>query len=103
MDSKASETSPARAAIEELQFFRQNFRTTVESYATKVEAQIAHLQEIIHNQAGGEKIPAAKLRDLRDILTVLRNLEVRPEKGRRKDLKKMDLLVADLVTLLENW
>jgi len=97
------EASPAKAAIEELEFLRQNFRGTVDSYAARVETDIAHIQEIIHADASGGKIPASKLRDLRDMLSLLRNLQIKPDKGRRKDLKKMDLIVADIMVLIENW
>ncbi|MEO8204782.1 MAG: hypothetical protein ABI615_01285 [Chthoniobacterales bacterium] len=99
----SSAASPAKSAIEELEFLRQNFRTTVDSYAARVEGEIAHIQEIIRTEADGEKVSAAKIRDLRDMLSILRNLDTKPEKGRRKDLKKLDLLVVDLTALIENW
>jgi len=52
---------------------------------------------------GAKKVPPAKMRDLRDMLTLLRKFSIKPEKGRRKDLKKIDALVGDLTMLIEQW
>ena len=45
----------------------------------------------------------SEIPDLRDMLTLLRTLEVKPEAGRRKDLKKIESLVEDLRLLSERW
>ena len=47
--------------------------------------------------------PNSEIHDLRDMLTLLRTLEVKPEAGRRKDLKKIETLVEDLRLLSERW
>ena len=46
-------------------------------------------------------LPNSEIHDLRDMLTLLRTLEVKPEAGRRKDLKKIETLVEDLRLLSE--
>ena len=48
-------------------------------------------------------LPNSEIHDLRDMLTLLRTLEVKPEAGRRKDLKKIETLVEDLRLLSERW
>ena len=47
--------------------------------------------------------PNSEIPDLRDMLTLLRTLEVKPEAGRRKDLKKIESLVEELRLLSERW
>ncbi len=37
------------------------------------------------------------------MLMLLRNASLKTDKGRRKDLKKIDSLIADLTMLTENW
>jgi t-SNARE complex subunit (syntaxin) len=37
------------------------------------------------------------------MLTLLRNRQLKPDKGRRKDLKKIESVVNDLTMLIENW
>ena len=47
--------------------------------------------------------PNSVIHDLRDMLTLLRTLDVKPEVGRRKELKKIESLVEDLRLLSERW
>ena len=40
-----------------------------------------------------------QIRDLGDMLGLLRKLKIKPEKGRRRDLRKIDAVLEDLVLL----
>jgi len=40
------------------------------------------------------------LHEIRDLTIVVRNRKLRPEKGRRKDLRKIDSLIVDLVSTI---
>jgi hypothetical protein len=103
MDSPSPEASPAKSVIEELDALRNEFRSALLAYAGRIEEEIALVQTSVGKLTGPKKIPAAKLRDLRDMLTLLRKFSIKPEKGRRKDLKKIDALVGDLSMLIEQW
>ena len=37
------------------------------------------------------------------MITLCRTLDLKPEKGRRKDLKKIDTLVEELHLMVQNW
>ena len=37
------------------------------------------------------------------MLTLLRHRQIKADKGRRKDLKKIESVVNDLAMLIENW
>jgi hypothetical protein len=37
------------------------------------------------------------------MITLCRTLDLKPEKGRRKDLKKIDTLLDELQVLVQNW
>ncbi len=56
-------------------------------------------------EAKNKATPAANSQfyDLRDIITLLRTLEVKPLAGRRKDLKKIESLVDELRLMLDRW
>ncbi len=103
MDSQALEASPMKAVVEELDVLRSDFRAAVDSYASRIEAEIAQAQATVLAELQKKKVSQSKLRDLRDMLTLLRKFSIKPEKGRRKDLKKIDALVGDLTLLLESW
>ena len=45
-------------------------------------------------------MPRERLHQLRDLTMMVRQRKVKPEKGRRKDLRKIDSLITDLHTSL---
>jgi len=103
MPADNKNSSPANSAVLELDRLRALFREAVDQYALRVDLDISQVQEKVAVQAGKPKIPEAKMRDLRDMLTLLRNTQIKSEKGRRKDIKKIDAMVGDLQLLTENW
>lgn len=95
--------SPMKSAGEELDFLRKTFRDIVASYSARIEGEIARIREAVAAEEKKKKLPASRLRDARDIITLIRTLEVKVEKGRRRDLKKIDLLIEELNRFVENW
>ena len=101
-DTDGMEASPLKSVAEELAFLRKMFRETVDQYAARVESDIAGIREAVMIEVKGKKT-AARNRDARDMITLIRTLEIKPEKGRRRDLKKIDSLVEELLRFRENW
>lgn len=54
-----------------------------------------------HASGSNGEIPRSRLRDLGDMITIVRKVEAKPEKGRKKDLKKIDSVVTDLRFFIE--
>ncbi|MEI9895848.1 MAG: hypothetical protein WDN28_18730 [Chthoniobacter sp.] len=101
---KPASALPFKTVTEELTFLRKTFRDLVGTYASQLEAEIANLHAIV--QADGEskkKLPGTRVSDLRDMLMLLRSLEVKPAKGRRRDLKKVENLIEELRTIADRW
>ena len=48
----------------------------------------ANIRDAVLEQTKNATVPAAQIRDLRDMITLCRTLDLKPEKGRRKDLQK---------------
>jgi hypothetical protein len=103
MHADDQHSSPANSAVLELDRLRALFREAIDQYAMRVDLEISKVQEKVATQASKPKIPDAKMRDLRDMLTILRNTQIKSEKGRRKDIKKIDAMVGDLHLLTEKW
>jgi hypothetical protein len=102
--TKNMETSPAKSALEELEFLRKCFRESAKQYIAAVETDILTVKRAIEDLEKSKARSAPdRIRDLRDMLTLMRRLDIKPEKGRRKDLKKVDLLLRDLIDLTVNW
>jgi len=92
-----------KAVIEEIDTLRAALQSAIEAYGNRLDGELASIQQSILAESEKKRIAQPKLRDMRDILTVLRKSQFKPEKGRRKDIKKIDSLVGDLTLLVENW
>jgi hypothetical protein len=103
MISSENDAAPFQALSDELEGLRSTLKGTLESYLERLDAEIVQVREAVEKEAGKKKISSAKQRDLRDMLSLLRSASVKSDKGRRKDLKKIDGLVGDLTMLTENW
>jgi CRISPR/Cas system-associated endonuclease Cas3-HD len=102
-ESEATNASPLKSAREELDFLRKMFRDLMVSYSARIEGEIAQMREAVVSEEKKKKNSSSHLRDARDIITLIRTLDVKTEKGRRRDLKKIDLLIEELNRFVENW
>ena len=109
--SPSGPVSPAKPVLEELHTLRRVFDNVVAGYAARIHRELdevtAAVKALEFDEEGTPRknadAPSDQLRDLRDMLSLMRNLQVRPEKGRRKDLKKIDSTIGDLQLLIEHW
>jgi len=103
MHADGKDTSPMKSTIEELDQLRTVVRETLDAYGGRLEAEIALVRAAVSELRKLKEPSSDRIRDLRDMLTLLRHVPVRTDKGRRKDLKKLDSLVGDLQMMIENW
>ena len=88
--------SPERHLKSELIKLRSELRKTVRVYTARLEIQLAQSLAALPVSERGEELPRERLHQLRDLTTMVRKRKVKPEKGRRKDLRKIDSLITDL-------
>ncbi len=128
-----AEASPYKSVAEELAALRRTFRGVTQRYAERIDAEIGGLHERVvaagttaaqHEKEDGQgtelaaKPPSARpsastqnrkaralarVHELRDMLTLLRTMQVKPAEGRRKDLKKIESVIQDLQLLCAKW
>src|ERR1700758_161430 len=101
--AKSLEASPMKSLAEELDFVRKSFRESIQVYSTRIETQLAEIRDSVLEQVKNPNLPPAQIRDLRDMITLCRTLDLKPDKGRRKDLKKIDTLVEELEIMVQSW
>jgi hypothetical protein len=82
----------------ELRHLRSLLEEITSSYLIKRQAQI---ESLISSLSENEFVK--KEQDIRSIQKNLRSLKVKPEKGRYKDLKKVEDLIANLQRIMEGW
>jgi len=93
---KKRETSPATMLAEEVAALRRDLRTTIRAYAARLEIDLAESMKAVASTKGAETLARDQLHEIRDLTIMLRKRKLKPEKGRRKDLRKIDSLIRDL-------
>lgn len=88
--------------LTDLASLRLILRGTGRAYLNRLEADIDELAAWAKEQAKERDLPRARVRDLGDMITLVRKIDPKPGKGRRRDLKKIDATIGDLRELIEN-
>jgi hypothetical protein len=102
--SKTAAALPLKPVAEELAFLRKSFKDLAAAYCTQIEGDIAQLQVVITTETESKKkVPTSRVADLRDMLMMLRNFDIKPARGRRRDFKKVENLVKDLRDIVDRW
>jgi hypothetical protein len=97
-----SNGSPARLLESELVKLRRELRETLRVYSARLEVQLAQTVAALKTNGSADELPRERVHQLRDLTIMVRKRKVRPEKGRRKDLRKLDTIINDLHTFLPN-
>lgn len=97
----SKETSPARLLELELEKLRGDLRATVRAYAARLEVGLAESRAALESKPA-EDLSRERLHELRELMILVRKRKLKPEKGRRKDLRKIDSLIEDLQVLVPN-
>ena len=100
--AKSKNTSPARMLESELEKLRQDLRATVRAYAARLEVGLAESRAALEASKPAEELSRERLHELRELTILVRKRKLKPEKGRRKDLRKIDSLIEDLQLLVPN-
>ena len=73
------------------------------NYVARLHREIAELIRALEKKQAEPGFSRRELKDLHAILKQISHLQINPEKGRRKDLKKIDALIGDLQSTVERW
>jgi hypothetical protein len=100
--AQSRNTSPARLLESELEKLRHDLRATVRAYAARLEIGLAESRAALEASKPAEELSRERLHQLRDLTILVQTRKLKPEKGRRKDLRKIDSLIEDLRLLIPN-
>jgi hypothetical protein len=96
MKKKGDKSGPAKMLTTELLSLRQELRKTVRAYAARLETNLAASANKIDSYGDPDKLSRTRLSEIRDLTIMLRKRKLKPEKGRRKDLRKIDALIGEV-------
>ena len=100
---KSPEDLPLKPALEELTFVRKAFHDAVAHYVARVDGELNEVREAMAAIGAQKKVSNDRVKELRDILMILREVELKPEKGRRRDLKKVECALKDALKIVDGW
>jgi hypothetical protein len=103
LKTRAKETLPIQPLLEELAVLRTNARELLACYRARLEGEIARLISLVGSGSDAKKVPHERVHDLRDMLILLRGVAIKPGKGRRRDLKKIENTLEELLRIAERW
>ena len=84
----------------ELRALRRDLRTVARAYIARLENDLLVCLAALRSYGPIEEVPRQMLHEVRDLTIIVRNRKLKPEKGRRKDLRKIDSLIVDLVSTI---
>jgi len=103
MKTAPVEASPVKSLLEEIETFRASCRGTLLAIGLKLDERIDRVKSHVEALGPTDQLPASRMHDVRDMLTLLHHVDVKPDKARRKDLKKLDSVSDDLEMMVEHW
>jgi hypothetical protein len=94
------DTSPVKVLETELGKLRRDLRTTLRAYAARLEIELAESRAALGTLEPADALSRERLHELRDLMIHVRKRKLKPEKGRRKDVRKIDSLIEDVRILM---
>lgn len=73
------------------------------NYLARLRREINELVRCLEKKQTGDGFTRRELKDLHGMLKQIAHLQIDPERGRRKDLKKIDSLIGELQSTIERW
>ena len=73
------------------------------NYLARLHREIAELIRTLEKKQAEPGLSRRELKELHAVLKRIALLQINPERGRRKDLKKIDALIGELQSTVERW
>src|SRR5438445_13059127 len=97
---RSRESSPVTLHEYELHALHRDLRTTAKAYIARLENDLLVCLAVLRSYGPIENVSREMLHQIRDLTIVARDRKLKPEKGRRKDLRKIDSLIVDMVSTI---
>jgi hypothetical protein len=73
------------------------------NYLARLHRETGELIRVLERHQASRGFSGRQLKDLQDMLKRIGQLQIDPERGRRKDLKKIDALIGEIQSIVERW
>ena len=105
LSAAKSRTPKALGAVARQQLLLVNglLDEVARNYVARLHREIAELIRTLEKKQAEPGFSRRELKGLHEILKRIALLQINPERGRRKDLKKIDSLIGELQSTIERW
>jgi hypothetical protein len=86
----------------QLHALSQALEETARQYVLRLQREIAELSNLVPIAQGKKGQQHKRLKKLSQMIKVLSALQIKPNKGRRKDLKRIDELIGELENMVHD-
>lgn len=93
----------ARALTEEIDRVQSSLDDIARNYVSRLRAELAAIQRRVVEAAESRRPPRRIHDDFAEMIELARSLQVKPQKGRRKDMKRVDGLIGELQSIVDKW
>jgi hypothetical protein len=92
---RRAETTPVTMLEAELEALRRDLRATIHAYVAKLEIDLAESRQAVSSVKNGN-LSRERLHEIRELMILVRNRKLKPQHGRRKDLRRLDSIIRDV-------
>jgi hypothetical protein len=96
VDSVANKKRHIQCILSQLAAIRRDLREALRTYEARLEISLAEIANDIAALKVAKNLSREHLRQTETVAVLLRKRKLRPQKGRRKDLRKIEKLINDL-------
>ena len=93
---RRAEVTPITVLERELATLRRDLRTTARAYMARLEVDLSESAKVV---GAIKNLSRERLHQIREMMILLRNRKLKPQHGRRKDLRKIDSLIRDVYSI----
>ncbi len=73
------------------------------NYVARLHREIVELIRTLEKKQVEPGFSRREMKDLHGLLKRVAHLQINPEKGRRKDIKRIDALIGELQSIVDRW
>ena len=105
LPTKTSRTPKTLGAVARQQLLLVNglLDEVSRNYLARLHREIADLIRALERKQAAPGFSKREMKDLQVMLRNIAHIQINPERGRRKDLKKIDSLIGELQAIVEKW
>lgn len=103
MAEKIGKNDGRKELAQHLRTLRSDFEEIISKYTLNVQAQIEEMILIVEQENGDENRKTLKSKDIEKMVTGIRKMKIKPNKGRMKDIKRIQALLDDIEFILSTY